>query len=185
MSKIVVPFGDKIVILEFEDFDDEVNVDELTSIDYSNLFGEAVTVSALMNKIGILKSTAESVLSIKKLDLDIYIAQLQKQYRRESNINSGKFTLDEDGVLVSIKLTEDSLTMAISLDKVVQNRRKAVIESQKNLSIIDSLYWAVKSKDEKLSVLVKGVSPSEFVEEVVEGRVNSMFIKKKNYGNKD
>lgn len=183
MSKVVVPFDDKVVVLNFAEFDDEINIDDLTSIDYSNLYGEAVTVSALLNKVGILKSTAESILAKTKLDCDIYISGLQKKYRREANVNSGKFTLIDDDKEVSIKLTEDALIMAINLDLAVQNKRKAIIEAQKNLGYVDALYWAVKSKDDKLSVLMKGVTPNEFVEGIVEGKINSILINKKQYGN--
>ena len=178
MPRVILPFGNKTVILNFGDFEDEVDIDALTSIDYSNLFGEAVTVSALMNKIGILKAEAESILSNKKLEFEVYSANLEKQYRREANINSGKFTLQEGKTLTSIKLTEDSLRMAITIDIVVQNKRKAVIEAQKNLAFLDSLYWAIKSKDSKLSVLVSGVKPEEFYNELIEGTVNSILISK-------
>ena len=183
MSKITIPFEDQIVIINFGDFDDSIDIDQFTSIDYSNLFGESVTVSALLNRFGLLKATAESYLSRTKLDLDIYTANLQKKYRREANVNGGKFTLLEDGKEVGIKLTEDSLLMAITLDLAVQNKRKAIIEAQKNLGYIDSIYWAIKSKDDKLSVMMKGVTPKEFVDGIIEGKINGMMISKKHYGN--
>jgi hypothetical protein len=178
MPKVVLPFLDKTVVLSFGDFDDIIDIDQLTTIDYSNLFGEAVTVSALMNRVGILKAEAEASLATKKLECDIYIAERSKIIRREANTNAGKFTIKDGQSDISIKLTEDSLVMAISLDIVVQNRRKGIIEAQKNLSFLDSLYWSIKSKDTKLSVLVNGVTPKEFYEELIEGTVNAIIIKK-------
>jgi len=178
MPKVVVPFGEKTVVLNFGDFNDEINVDELTSINYSNLFGEVVTVSALLNRMGILKAEAEAEHAIKKLECDIYIANLAKNYRRDANVNAGKFIIKEGNVSTSIKLTEDSLEKALLLDIVVQNKKKAVINAQKNLAFIDSLYWSVQSKDKKLSVLMKGVTPEEFFNEILEGEVNGILIKK-------
>ncbi len=178
MPKVVVPFADKTVVMTFGEFDEEINVDELTTIDYSNLFGEAVTVSALMNRIGILKAESESTLSLRKLDCEIYMAQQEKRFRRQANIDGGKFQLQEGKEITSIKLTEDSLAMAIALDPIVQAKKKAVIEAQKNLSFMDSLYWSIKSKDTKLSVLVTGVTPEDFYNELIEGTINAITIKK-------
>lgn len=178
MTKVVVPFGSKAVVLNFGEFGDEVDVDNLTSIDYSNLFGEAVTVSALLNRIGILRAEAESIWSTKKLECDIYGAGLAKQYRREANTTGGKFTLTTDKGPVSIKLTEDSLNTAILLDLAFQNKKKGIIEAQKNFAFLDSLYWAIQSKDRKLSVLMKATTPEEFYNELIEGEVNGIMIKK-------
>jgi hypothetical protein len=178
MVKVTVPIGDKLVVLRFDEFNNEIDVDNLTSIDYSNIFGEAVTVSALLNRIGILKAEAEHNLSSKKLDADIYSAGLARQYRREANINSGKFTLIDNGRPVSIKLTEDSLKEAILLDLAFQNKHKAVINAQRDLAFMDSLYWSIQSKDKKLSVMLKSITPEEFYDELIEGTVNEIIIKK-------
>lgn len=179
MQKVVVPFGQKTVILSYGDFDDEVDVDELTSIDYSNLYGEAVTVSALMNRIGILKSEAESVYSQKKLDCDIYEANLSRQYRKEANATGGKFTIkDEKGIPFMLKMTDKAIEAAVLLDLAYQNKKKAVINAKRDLDFVDSIYWAVQSKDKKLSVLMKATTPEEFYDELVEGKVNGLFISK-------
>ena len=180
--KLSLPLGDQVVILSFSDFDEELDVDSITSIDYSNLFGEAVTVSALLNKVGLLKAEAESIYQIKKFEMEVYAANLSKRFRREANISEGgKFSIVDEGITISLKLTEGSIESAILVDKVYQNHRKAVIESQKNLAFIDSLFWSIKSKDSKLSVLMKGTTPEEFVKELVEGKVNGFIIKKQKY----
>lgn len=44
---ILVHFNETPVTLVTNGFEDSVDIDKLTSIDYSNLYGEAVTVSAL------------------------------------------------------------------------------------------------------------------------------------------
>lgn len=179
MYKTIVTLAGKSVVLSYNDFDEELDVDELTRIDYSNLFGEVVTVSALLNKIGLLRSEAEEDFSKRKLDCDIYEAKLQRQYRREANVNAGKFSMpNDDDTFSQVKLTEESLKNAILLDVVYQNKKKGVIESQKNLAFVESLYWAIQSKDRKLNVLIKPVSPEEFYNEIVEGSINSILIKK-------
>lgn len=178
-NKVVLNIGEQTLILKFGEFDEEINVDEITSIDYSNLYGEIVTVSALLNRIGLLKAEAESIYSKTKFDMDIYEANLCKRMRREANVSEGnKFTITDEKGSMSVKLTEKSLEEAVILDKVYQNYKKAVIEAQKNVSFCDSLYWGIQSKDRKLSVLMKGCTPEEFYNEIIEGAVNGMMIKK-------
>lgn len=169
-----IHIGDQYITFNMSDFDSEIDVDEITSIDYSNLYGEMVTVSALMNKIGILKAKAESIFSEKKLEFDIYESTIRKRIRRESVMNGGKFKVDDE----FIKLTESSLNEAIILDKGWQVNKKNVIKANETLEKINAIYWAVQSKDRKLSVLMKAVTPEEFENELVEGKVNGMIIKK-------
>jgi len=176
--KVVVPINGKVITLSFGDFEDDIDVDELTKIDYTNLFGEAVTVSALLNRIGILKAEVEAITSYKQLDFDIYTANLKKKYRREANNNGGKFTIVDEHGTNFIKLTEDSLNEVILLDLACQNKKKALIEAKKSLQDMESLYWAISSKDKKLNMFMKQVTPEEFYNEIFEGSINGILIKK-------
>jgi hypothetical protein len=64
------------------------------------------------------------------------------------------------------------------LDPIYQNHCKKVINAQRDLAFLDSLYWSIQSKDKKLSVLMRPISPKEFYDELIEGSVNGMMIKK-------
>lgn len=172
--KQVVHIGEHPIALISEDFDESISVDEICQIDYSNLYGEAVTIPALMNKVGMMKAQAESDYSRSKLVCEIYESKLRKSIRVESGKNSGKFLVDDDWV----KLTEKSIDEAVYLDSEYQELRDLMIEAKKNLDLLDSLYWAVGTKSKKLDNLVKQVTPQEFVEELIEGKVNTFLIKK-------
>ncbi|MFW6273030.1 MAG: hypothetical protein ACOC2U_04560 [bacterium] len=163
--KLIIHLGDKPVALSFSDFEEEVDVDKLTSIDYSNLFGESVTVSALLNQIGLLKAEAEKTYSEKKLEFDIYEAELRRNIRKDYSKNQ-------------LKLTEKNLDEEVTLDKAWQISKKTAISAKRDLDFIDALYWSIQSKDRKLSVLVKGVTPEELYNELVEGTINNIVIKK-------
>lgn len=171
---INVHFNNVPVELETNGFDGKVDIDRLTSIDYSNLFGEAVTVSALLNKIGLLRAEAEKAVADKKLEKDVYEADLKKRWRRQAQKNGGKFFIDED----EIKLSEKALDEAILLDEDYQQLSCELIEAQKNFAVLDTLQWSVQDKSKKLNNLLRPVTPSEFLQELVEGEVNSFFIKK-------
>ena len=163
--QIAIHLGNKPVTLTFSDFEDEVDVDRLTSIDHSNLYGESVTISALLNHVGMLKAQQEKYYAEKKLELDVYEAEF-KQTTRKSAVAAGE------------KITENGVTEKLDSDPGVIIKRKNVINANYNLGIIDSLFWSVKSKDQKLNNLIKGVTPEELYNELIDGSINGILIKK-------
>lgn len=174
---ILVHFNDVPVTLQTNGFEDTVDIDRLTAIDYSNLYGEAVTVSALLNKVGLLRAEAERAVSEKKLEKEVYEADMKKGWRREANRNGGKFTIEDE----EIKLSEKALDEALLLDEDYQKLCLEYIEAQKNFSVLDALQWSVQDKSKKLNNLLKPVTPQEFLSELVEGKVNSFLIAKKGF----
>lgn len=175
--EILVHFNDVPVTLVTNGFEETVDIDKLTSIDYSNLYGEAVTVSALLNKVGLLRAEAERAVSEKKLEKEVYEANMKKGWRREANRNGGKFTIEDE----EIKLSEKALDEALLLDEDYQKLCLEYIEAQKNFSVLDALQWSVQDKSKKLNNLLKPVTPQEFLSELVEGKVNSFLIAKKGF----
>lgn len=175
--EILVHFNDVPVTLVTNGFEGTVDIDKLTSIDYSNLYGEAVTVSALLNKVGLLRAEAERAVSEKKLEKEVYEADMKKGWRREANRNGGKFTIEDE----EIKLSEKALDEALLLDEDYQKLCLEYIEAQKNFSVLDALQWSVQDKSKKLNNLLKPVTPQEFLSELVEGKVNSFLIAKKGF----
>ena len=175
MEKIVIHIGEKPLVLLFNSFEDELNIEELTKIEYSNIYGEAVTISALLSKVGIMKAEAEQHLNRTKLNLDIYEANIRKSYRSFAAQNGGKVALN-DGEL--IKLTENGLDDLVKTDVVWQKTKNGYIDAVKQYEYMEAIFWAVNSKDKKLNNIVKAVTPEELYEELVEGVINGMAIKK-------
>lgn len=172
--KQAINLGDKMIVLLSKDCIDELDMDQVTSIDHSNVYGEIATCSVLLNKIGGLRAEAESIYSSKKLECDIYEANLKKRLRKRAALEGGKLKL-EDG---TIKFTEGTLSELILLDEGFQQTKKNLIEHKKNLDFIESLYWSIQSKDRKLNNLVPKVTPEEFYNDLVEGTINTFTIKK-------
>lgn len=174
METIIENLDGKPLILKMADFDSEFDVDDMTRIHYENVYGDAVTVSALLNKVGILKSHAESIFNLKTLESKIYESELRKQFRREAADNAGRIKIGEE----SFKFTEKTLDDAVILDKVWQIKQKNVFLAQANLGKIDSFYWSVQSKDKKLNNLIVGVTEEQLWNELVESKINGILIKK-------
>lgn len=165
MEKITLNFNDKVIILSFKEFDTDINVDELTKIQYDNLYGEIITSSTLLNQVGLLRAEFESITKSEKVDLEIYEAQLRKMFRSQMT-TEGK------------KLTQQELEDKVLLDEGWQNRKKKLIKVERDFEYIQSIYWAIQSKDKKLSILSKAVTPEEFQDGIIEGAVNGIMIKK-------
>lgn len=167
-NSIKIPIGNKIIVLKYLDWDTDVDLDAVTKIDYSNLYGEIVTISALLNRIGILKADVDNAVDEMKLELSIFESQKRKKFIREALAIGNK------------KPSESSLEDEINTDIEVIAMRKRLNELVRDARYVESVYWAVQSKDKKLSVLMKGVTPEEFAENIVEGTINTFYIHKFN-----
>ena len=64
------------------------------------------------------------------------------------------------------------------LDKAFQTAKKNYIESQRDYGYLDSLFWAISDKSKKLNHLLPAVVPEDFYNELVEGEINGILIKK-------
>lgn len=177
--KHIINIGDKPVVLIYKDFDEDIDVNEFTKIDYSNLYGEAITISTLINRIGQLRAEAEAEYERKKLKRHILESTLEKQWRREASRADGKFTIKEKGELpYMIKLTDKSVTAAIISDPAYEVEKGNEISANRDYQFLDSFYWSLKSKDSKLSVLLPKNVPEDFYNEIIEGTINGIMIRK-------
>lgn len=103
--KLIVEQEDKTIVLISPDVDEEIYLEDITSINYSNLYGEVVTIPALLNKIGQWKADYERKAREAKLYCDVYVSELKRQYRREAANNNGRVSIDDE----EFKLTEKVL----------------------------------------------------------------------------
>lgn len=177
--KMTIHIGDKPIELFHYNMDNSINVDDLTKIDTSNIFGEAVTISAATNRIGILKAELESLMAEAKLEEKIYIGKFIANLRKQASQNGGKYKMQVDNEIIEVKLTEKALESSYHTDPKWQELKNNFIVAEKNFNALNSLYWSIQDKSRKLNNLVNGTTPEEFVEGIIEGKVNGIFIKKK------
>lgn len=167
MKKKTISIGESTYILKFDEFDDEVDIDSLLRIDYSNLIGEMLTFPTVVAKIGNMLAEAESVVNEKKLNLDVQEAKLKEEYRiKLSKENGGK------------NPTVDALSSAVLLDKRYQAFKKAHINAMKTKDYMLVTYLAAKDKSEKINKVFFQANPEDIPEGVIEGRVNNTILKK-------
>lgn len=173
-----VLIGEKRITLEHIDLKKSIDVDELTTINVTNLYGDAMTSSASLNRIGMLRAEAQNDVSMKKLRKKVFESNYRDNKRKQAAENSGKYSIDINGESVDVKLTEKALESCFYTDPKWIAMEKELIEAQTSWEKIDSLYWSAQAKDKKIGGLINGITPEEFIDEMVEGRVNGYLIKK-------
>jgi len=176
--KYTIHIGTEPITLEHDNLDSTINVDDLTKIDTSNIFGEHVTISVAVNRIGLLKSEVEARMGETKLALKIFEGNYKAKLRREAANNSGFYTLRVDDEPVKVKLTEKALETSFETDEEWIKKKMAFITAEKNFNALSSLYWACQDKSRKLNGLVNGTTPEDFVAGLIEGKINGILIKK-------
>ena len=139
----------------------------MLKIDYSNIFGEIITIPVLVNRIGLLVAEMRHYVKDSKIRLDMKEAEVRKLFRNKRSTDNLKNP--------TVQEVEDHLT----LDPVVKNMRLKLIRSEWDLEKLDSIYNAAKDKSYKLNNLSKNLTPQEFEKELVEGTVNGLMIKLK------
>ena len=167
MEKKVITIGGNTYVLRFDDFDEDVDIDSLLKIDYSNLIGELITFPVIVNRFGQLLAEAESQVALAKLNLEVTEAKLKESLRIELAEKNG-------GKAPSI----DAVNSAVTLEKTYQVMRKVYIEKQKTRDYMNSIFWSAKDKSSKLDKLSLTIQPSDLPDTVMEGRVNNVLIKR-------
>ncbi len=171
-DSIFINHNGRNIQMVFEPFDDSIDIDELTKISYDNIFAEILTVSALLNRAGIWKAEADNDYADFKLDLNVYIAQIAERLGKET-----KSVLNSKGEYVQKYYTISEIENKVTIDEGVQLRRKKALKLKRECDILDSLYWAVKSKADKLNKLTDKLRPEEFEKEIVIDKMNSISFK--------
>ena len=108
--------GSRSITLVHENLDRTIDVDSLTTIDTSNLFGEHVTITAAVNRIGLLKAEVQKIMDEKKLDLKLYEGNFKSKLRKQAANNNNKFIIRVDNEDVEVKLSESALSTSFETD---------------------------------------------------------------------
>ncbi|MBJ7436145.1 MAG: hypothetical protein JHC54_10515 [Acinetobacter sp.] len=151
-------------MLNFQDFDTDVDIDEMVKINYSNIVGEILTISVFVNQIGLLRADHEAKVKEYELDLAVFGAQVSEMARKNISAKQDK------------PATVQQVENALLMDPIVQNKRKTLIRLQKEFAYIEALYVAVKSKDQKLNNLSRSLTPKDMEERLVEASINNTLV---------
>ena len=167
-NQIIHPLQGKLAKIHLENWDWDIDLDQILQIRYDNIFGEIITIPVLENRVGRLVSELREYRKREKLLLEIKEAEVLKLFRnKKSSDGAKKPTLKEE---------EDHLLT----DPVIKNLRFKLIRIEKDLEDLEVFYDAVKSKAFKLNNLSKNITPEEYEKELIEGKINNVLITVKN-----
>lgn len=173
-EKIVIDLKNgRSAILILTPFDTDVDMDELTQIQYHNIMGEILTSSTLLNRVGNLKSEMEGIIAEAKLDFDIWRSNKEK----EAKITLTEKVTDEKGKEKINRPTIPEVDGWVVALPEYRTKQLQLLQLQRDFNVINNFYWAVKSKDDKLVKLSEKLRPEEFEKDLVEERVNSVMIR--------
>ena len=108
-----INLGGQEITLYHDNMDSSINVDDLTKIDVGNIYGDAVTISAAVNRIGLIKAEVEALVGETKLEYKIYEGQFKAKLRKQAANNGGFYTIRIDNDDVKIKATEKALETSL------------------------------------------------------------------------
>lgn len=163
-EKVVIQFKTKVVTLEIKDFQGVVNTEELLQVDYNNILGDIITFPVIFNRVAHLKAEVDSLLREVQLDFKIFEAQKYEEHKK-SILGSGE------------KATEATIDAAITRDPQYKIKKMELFKVQKQVDIIDGLYWSAKSKGKMLEAISMKIKPEEFEGEILEGTINDVMLK--------
>lgn len=163
-EQIAIELKNKVVVLNILPFDTDIEVDEILKIDYHNIMGEILTFNVLFNRIANLKAEQDNIVSVSKMDLEAYEAQLYNEHRKK---------LSDAGE----KATEKAIEAAIANDPRYKTKKTNHFEKVKNASYLDSLYWAAQNKSGLLRSLSDKLKPEEFMGELLSDTINGVMVK--------
>lgn len=174
-EEITLEIGNKVFKLRVKEFDTELDIDDLLVIDINNPLGDIITFPVLFNRIGLLKADQQQIVSRAKMELNIYEANLMEQKRKSLVV----WSVDSKGEKKGKWPTVAEVENAVKTDLGYQNEQKKYFRKQRDLDVIDSLYWSAKSKDGKLDRISEKLRPEEFSTEILEEEINGVLIRQK------
>jgi hypothetical protein len=168
-----IKYKDKIITLIINDNWEELDVDNLTKIDYSNITGEIFTSHIMLNRVGLLKSEIENKLREANLHADTLRARFSHKWRKKNTYEE----YNSARKMVKKKPTIGEVDDALNMDKEYINAKKDIMELENDLSIVDNIYWACKSKDDKVKLFERHLTPEDMEMDKLESSINGVLIR--------
>lgn len=160
MEKLAFDLEDgRTIVLNF-DYIDDIDVNQFTRIDYSNLMGEYLTSSYIMNGVANIRSEVQNVIAETNLEYEVWYSNKFKEFYRGKEFKS-----------------KDAVDSAIKTLPEYKKFRLKLIQYERNLAFMDNLYWGLKNKSDKIDKLYASIPPEDFKKELVEGQINKVLIK--------
>lgn len=128
---------------------EEINTQDLSKIDYSNIIGELLICGTIFNQYANLKAEVDEQVKIKKMELEIFEAQLEEKYKGE---------LASQG----IKSTINAVDSLVIQNKDLIEKKLTFFKLEKHQQYFDNIYWGLNKKETRLLKMSERLKPEEF-----------------------
>lgn len=153
-SKVTLPDG-SVLILKSNINEEEIQLQKLLRIDIANLAAEIVTIPIILNHFGIMLADVTNMYNESKLNVNTHEAKCRERIIKEHIEKKQK------------KPTVEDLKALIDSDKGFQSIKKLMYRRQKEMEYVNSVYWSLKSKDDKLNKLSMSIQAGDIEEALV------------------
>jgi hypothetical protein len=162
----------RTVVINYKDFEKEIDIDRLLQIDYQRLPAEMITFPVILNKLGFLLADASNKVKECELDLEIFLAKKNEEVRL-GLIGEKKTKRWTDNDVNQFQKAEVKGSGAYRV------KQKILIKAQKEYDMINSLYWAAKDKSDKLNKLSEKLHGDEIEYDLneVKGTINGVKVR--------
>ena len=170
---LVIEVNGKTFALHLQDFDTDIDVEDILKIHYENIMGEILTFPVLFNRIGNLKAEYEHIVKMAEMDFEIWTSSEESKQRKN-------LSFAEDRGKSGVKIIQPSIPEVQSAVKalaVYRIKYSELLNLRKNMQNIESIYWSAKSKGNMLENLSSKLRPEDFDRELMEDTVNGVLIK--------
>lgn len=161
--------GGKIFMLKISNFEHTIDPDDILRIDHFNIIGEILTYSVIYNRVGNMKADMDNLVATSKMKLEVFEAECGELFRLEASADTTKVK----------KITEKEIENKVLMDEDFIEHKKAHLKLLRNQSYIDSLYWSVKDKSDKLVKLSEKLRPEDFEKELIDDTINGIMVKQR------
>jgi hypothetical protein len=158
-QKKTIPLShDRTLVLKYDSLEDqdEVDINRIVKIDFSNIPAELVTIPVLLAQFSIYLSELNEKVNLAKMNMEIAEAELSVEFREAHKEETGKDLSNEK--------TKDKIMTSAKY----KLQRRLYFKAMKDQEIMNGVYWSLKSKDDKLSRLASSMNLGDAVETMLE-----------------
>lgn len=162
-----IKLGKKEYNLNFSEFESDIDVDGILSINYTAIVAELLTFPVVLNKFGILLAEAESNLKEVNLKLEIRRSFFSNKFKqRKIKTHDGRFKAPTQADLDNwINQEPEILDLLVNLQK-----------REKERDYVKSIFWSAKHKSNLLEKMAMGIKAGDIDSALLPKKINGVHI---------
>lgn len=155
----IIQVGNKEIKLNFNEMN-ELDLEDVLTIDYSNIKDEVSVFPFIVNQLGFLLSESQNILRKEELQLELLEAKIE-EYKSQVFLTIKSNLISNGEKSPTLSLIESQIKIQEqyrNLQKSYFCQKQKIIEAQKNKDHLNTLYWSAQSKQQTLVSLSKSIN---------------------------